>query len=349
MRRKPPLHRAIEAAALATALLLGACEDEDAAPSNTREFAAKAYGNPVCDVKDGRLTARRQLRLFVNGGLDIDSTITGLQRYYRRHGLTFFASTTVETTDLHQVQDLDSETLNAKLHQDFPGQDLSDAALTALAASDRPLFDRIVTAIMRFQFSGVLSFLERYHLEGQDVTNVVLLQDLVTAKSPPEVRDSLLGVALSPFLLTELARTGMDAQRTIPLVGLSPDFAPVVFIGNRNVKLLETRLGAVNRDLVVAHEFGHSAGLVHRNDSTNLMNPSTTGRESCAQALSDEQIEVMQRGLGLAGKTGTGMARVVRGQDGQRADPWPSPALIAGVIRGDPQAQRALLAPFQGD
>jgi hypothetical protein len=319
---------------------LGACGGEDhPLPATTREFAVQPYGNPACDGNDGRLVGRRKLRLFVNPGLKIDATITGLQRYYHRFGLTFFADLTVEETDIKQVQDLDQETLNAKLQKEFPGVDFSDAGLTTLASKDRALFDRIVTSIMRFQFSGVLAFLERYQLTGQDVTNVVLMQDLATAKSPPELRDGILGLSLSPFLLTELARTGMDAQRTIPLAGFAENFSPLVFIGNRNLKALEIATASPSRDLVVAHEFGHSAGLVHRPEKGNLMYPSTTGAEGCGVKLEDEQIAVMRQGLGLAPPT---QARLV----GQGA--WPPPGVVAGVVRGEVPALRAFLQPFHG-
>ena len=51
----------------------------------------------------------------------------------------------------------------------------------------------------------------------------------------------------------------------------------------------------------------------------------------------------MRKGLGFADKSS---ARVVETKEIEARREWATPAVVAGVIRGNLQAQRAFLAPF---
>lgn len=329
------------ASAACVALGASACEDESTQGTLQREFIATPYGVEACDKYDGRLTVRRELRLYVNAGLDAERTAQGLQRFYRRYGITFYTTRIVETVDTAFVNDLDNAALNVMLRRDFPGVDFSDKGLTMLAMTDRLLFDRIMKAVINFQFRGAIDFASRFGREGQGITNVVVMKQLFTPQSPAQQRENVLGIALSPFLLKEVRRAGMDAQGLLEVLDLPPDFSPMVFINDVSVGRLEGIGGETQRDVVVGHEFGHSAGLVHRTMTGNLMNPSTTGRESCSLAISNDQIAVMRQGLGIEKV----LARTVGGQDDSLA-PRISPSLLAGVVRGDPDAYDALLEPL---
>jgi hypothetical protein len=318
-------------------LAASACEDE----SNVREFAVKPYGVAACDTPNRQLESRRELRLFVSDGYDIGRTATALQRYYRHFGITFYQVNPVRIVDTPFVEDLDADALTTKLQARFPGVDLSDKGLDALSKSDPATFARLYKELINLEFAGALEFLRDLGGKGQNVTNVVVLRELFTPGSPSALREKVLGISISPILLRELQRAGMDETGAFAALDFPADFSPTVFISDRNVNWLEQRAGAVHRDLVLAHEFGHSAGLVHRMDTTNLMNPSTDGTEQCTLAITGDQIAVMREGLGLSPV----QARVLT-TGAPRALPATLPSLLGGVLRGDPDAQRALLAPL---
>lgn len=324
-----------------------ACEDES---SPYREFASKAYGYARCDSNDGVLNLRRQIRVFANPRIEGDATARALANYYARHGLRFFSNHPVEVTDMAYVSDLDSRAMSAKLQKDFPGVDLSDEGLTALHRNDPAKFNLVARAVMSFQFSGLIDFIRRYDARGADVTNVVVLSNLFTPGTDKNTREGVLGIALSPFLFTELRRTGMDAMQVFSQLDVPPDFSPVVFIGNGLVSRFEQAFGALHRDLVAAHEFGHSAGLVHRMDDTNLMNPSTSGTESCTMGLTADQLQVMRKGLGLDPITTStqGLTDASKGEGAGVVDRMPelTPSFVARLLAGDSDAQAELLAPF---
>jgi hypothetical protein len=145
-----------------------------------------------------------------------------------------------------------------------------------------------------------------------------------------------------------LRRTGMDGYGLFQLVDFPLDFTPVIFLSQPNVTQLEQRGGAVQRDLVVGHEFGHSAGLVHQQDKANLMYPYSDGMESCDLQILDPQIAIMRAGLNLPA---AGQARVIGAptEDQPKLAAAVSPSLLARILRGDRAALRALLAPLNGD
>lgn len=338
---------------------VAACEDESVPASLgvtpdplAIDFSAAPYGVSACDAANGRLMVRRELRLYTNMGHDVEQTAQALQRYFRRFGISFYRTRPAEVIDLGFVEDLDNAALNRSLRQQFPGVELTDASLTALESKDPALFNRVVRAILNFQFRGAGDFMKKFGDQGQGITNLVLLRELFTPGSPQMERQSVLGISLSPFLISELKRSGMDATGAFAQLDFPPNFTPAVFISDTNVGALAKAAGDVHRDLVLAHEFGHSAGLVHRMDVSNLMNPSTNGTETCNLQISEDQIAVMQKGLGITGGTGSSvLGRRLSDQPGDRMGdevvPLVTPALLAGVVRGDPDAQRAFLAPFQ--
>jgi Matrixin len=330
-------------------LWLGGCEDESGSGGDSalgRDFMSDPYGDTACDTFDRRLDTRRELRLFANRGIDPERTARALQRYFKRFGITFHTTRVAELLDLNFVHDLDNKALNDSLRAQFPGIELTDESLTELEKRDPALFNRILRAVFNFQFRGAVTFMNQYGREGQGVTNLVLMNDLFTPASPKEMRDGVLGISMSPFLFSELRRQGMDEFSVFSALDFPSNFSPVVFIGDANVAALERAAGAVHRDLVAAHEFGHSGGLVHLEDRKNLMNPTTNGKETCAIALNDQQITTLQQGLGISPQTATKSLQSGLGsaeEAGVGEKPLYSAKIVAGVLRGDPEAQRAFL------
>jgi hypothetical protein len=334
------------AALLVTAAAGVGCEDESVGQAHG--FATTAYGVKSCDAPNGQLVVRRELRLFANRSHDVDKTATALQRYYRHFGIDFYRVQPVQVVATQFVEDMDETAGTAALTKQFPGVDFSDDGLKALSTSDPALYARVIKAVLNWEFSGALDFMRQYGGTGQGVTNVVLLDSLFSPGSPEMERDKVLGISLAPILIRELRRSGMDAAGAFGMVDFPADFSPVVFISDTNVKWLEDRAGSVHRDLVLGHEFGHSAGLVHKMDKTNLMNPSTDGTETCTLALTEDQIAVMKEGLGLA-PPALGRELVVDAPGAATRGPAVAPAIIAGILRGDIKALRTLLWPLHGD
>ena len=87
-------NRGVGALLLLSSLALGGlhgasgCGGDDARIET--EFASQPYGRAECDTPNDKLESRREIRLFVNPGVDAESTAGALQRFYRRYGLTFY-------------------------------------------------------------------------------------------------------------------------------------------------------------------------------------------------------------------------------------------------------------------
>ena len=329
---------------LAALAALPACQDESV--GQPREFQTAPYGVAACDTPNGQFNLRRELRLYANPGLDVEGTAAALQRYYRRFGITFFRIQPVQFVTTPYVEDSDAASLTAALRKEFPGVDFSDAALQTLSKSDPALFDRIIRKLLNLEFQGAWDFfMGQGGSAGQGVTNVVLLRDLFSPGSPKLERENVLGISLSKILIRELKRSGMDMAGAFQMLEFPPEFTPVVFISDPNVRFLESRAGAVHRDLVLGHEFGHSTGLVHRMDKTNLMNPSTDGTEKCDLKITDDQIAIMREGLGVTPATA---GQLLSAESSDPLAPLVPPAILAGIMRGDDKALRTLLGPLHG-
>jgi hypothetical protein len=96
------------------------------------------------------------------------------------------------------------------------------------------------------------------------------------------------------------------------------------------------------RDLIAAHEFGHTAGLIHRETDGNLMMPfATIGRSRCSDTLEPDQFATFRVGVGLDQPPPAASARVVR--DPRRSVP---PARLVAALAGDGASLGAMLAPL---
>jgi hypothetical protein len=321
----------------------GGCGGDDARVET--EFASEPYGRADCDTPNDKLKSRREIRLFVNPGVDAESTAIALQRFYRRYGLTFYRTQPAQVIEMPFAENLDQAAAERALGRAFPGVDLSDNGLNTLASKDPATFERLLRTLVNFQLAGVVEFIRGPGRTGKNVTNVVLMQSLFSSGSPQEERDAILGLSMSFKLVRELLRTGMDGYGFFQLVDFPLEFNPVIFLSQPNVTKLEEIGGPVQRDLVAGHEFGHSAGLVHQMDKANLMYPSTDGMEACDMQILDAQIAVMRAGLELPA---AGQARIIGAPDEERPAAV-SPSLVARIVRGDRAALRAFLSPLNGD
>src|SRR4029453_10928848 len=109
---------------------------------------------------------------------------------------------------------------------------------------------------------------------GTQITNLVLVPQILRpggadlAPSGGEVA----GLAISPALLRRFDAMDIAEGAAWKALDLPADFTPMMFLDGK--VLGEILSGApVLVDLVAAHEFGHTGGLIHRQESHNLMLP----------------------------------------------------------------------------
>ncbi|HEY0715430.1 MAG TPA: hypothetical protein VGF45_22300 [Polyangia bacterium] len=336
---------------MVTVLLLGAggCADDDYDQFRTY-FAAEPYGPTECNEKDALLSGRRELRLYQSGNDDLAEVTRGLQRYYRRHGLSFYMTTPPEPLTLDYALDTDNGTLQRQLIERFPGVDFNDEAKVM---ADPALYDQILTFTLNFLFKPVTTF-ARAHVVGPGVTNVVLLHQLerpgFDKVFPPG--GALAGLAISPPLLQTFVSSGLEEGRIWEGIDLPPDFTPMMFLDGTVLGLLGKHASVV-RDLVVAHEFGHTTALVHREQPENLMFPNVAiGRSSCSDSLTGDQLTTMRTALGFS-PVRQALVQVDDpreknlGRDNALSHAQRfAPRRFVAMLRGDPPATRELLAPF---
>lgn len=303
-----PNHRRFAATACLTALacttgcLFGGSDDEQVefaslTPQDPKifsaDFTATPYGVPDCDARDGKLRGKRELRVFRAGDYQSATFTRALARYYARHDLTFFTQYPPFDLDMSYVIDTDERRLESALRKRFPKVDFdSDEA----NVSDAELA-QIQAAAAELVMKPLLNFVEKYGHQNSSVTNVILLNK-VASTNPVEDEDAVLaGLAISPELLKTLRQTGDESAAIWQGVPLPTTFNAMVFV---DAKLLQNFRRPTVLDLVIAHEFGHSGGLVHFEENSNLMTP-TTGptNDSCDQTLTDEQLGIMAKTLGV--------------------------------------------------
>ena len=70
-------------------------------------------------------------------------------------------------------------------------------------------------------------------------------------------------MAMSPALLAVFARDDTPEGQIWKGVNLPGDFTPMMFLGSNVLRQLAAAHSDL-RDIVVAHEFGHTNALVHR-------------------------------------------------------------------------------------
>lgn len=329
----------LAAAAAGLLSLLSGCGGDD---GFDHYFAAGPYKNDACNIADGRLATRREVRIFTNG-IDAPEFGRSLQRYYRRHGLTFFSTQAVQTIDQKYALDTDEIDLSRALMKEFPGVDLND---TTLETRDPVLYEKIVTAALNFMFRPVLEF-ARAHAAGTGITNLVLLPQIPRpgggglGLSGGEIA----GLAISPALLQRFQGMDIPEGAAWKTIDLPADFTPMMFLdGTLLGQLMSADPDMV--DLVAAHEFGHTGALVHRSESHNLMLPAVRlGESTCADSLADDQIDTMRDTLGITSKS-TAPLRVRDEGAGQALSTLLSGRQLSAILRGDRAAMGDLIRKF---
>jgi hypothetical protein len=325
------------ALAVLAGLALGCGDGEDTGFDHY--FAAEPYQTAACNKADGSLTVDREMHLYTYGNRDVPPYSRALQRYYRRHGLRFFSQEPVRTIAQPYVLDTSGSALDKALSQAFPGLNLDDEAAIR---RDPELYAKVVKVTMNFIFRPVIEFARDNGKVGVQVTNLVIVPDILR----PGGEDLLgpgaevVGLAVSPALIDVFARQDLAEGTAWKSIELPADFTPMMFLDGRILGDLMS--GAPDlADLVAAHEFGHTAALVHRTEDHNLMLPAVQpGVSTCTDSLDPDQVDTMRGTLGVVA-TKAAPLTVAEG---------PAPQLPTGDLtalrRGDRRAFARLLRPF---
>jgi hypothetical protein len=323
---------------------LTACGGHGGAVDLDSYFAAQPYATVGCEAVDTTLAGRREMRLYFNGGVDMGALTRGLQRYYRRRGLLFSTDLPSLSIEPGYALDSDEDAMLAAARMAFPGVNLDDE--TALM-SDSALYDRVVVFALNYHLRPAIEFARGHSALGGNVTNLIVVPQIPSTGSTSLALDgggALAGFAISPTLVANLTAADADTARIWSSVDLPPNFSPMMFLDAGVIGQAAAR-EEVLRDIIVAHEFGHTAGLVHRETTHNLMYPTVaSGSTTCSDWLQDDQIAVMRGTLGF----GAGQA-LTAGSARESAAParWSfPPERWRALVRGDRSALRTLLAPL---
>ena len=316
-------------------LALG-CEEPD---DFSYYFEARTYGDPSCDMTNLRLDGRRRIRLFTHRQVEVTDASRALARYYRRFGFTFFTDASAAVTEMSYALDTRTADLEAAIEKEFPGVDLTDEAALM---SDPELYRRVLKVAANFMMRPMVEFARAHGTGGGEYTNLVVLPDIARpgggALGPPGA--SPAGLAVSPALIAALVAENPADGQVWQDVDFPTGFTPMLFLHGT----LLGQLVAVDphvRDLVVAHEFGHTAGLVHRQVDGNLMTPfAILGTSKCSDTLDPDQLATFRRNVGLDS---------VRQSLRQTADEGPLArplAPLGPLLRGERQALARFFAPL---
>ena len=306
------------------------------------------YGKAACLTRDDRLAGRRELRLFFNGRSDVEGATRGLARYYQRHGLSFFTVSEPQPIAAAFAIDTDTEALGRELARAFPGVDFTnDAAIMA----DPVLWSQVLEATVNFMLRPMIDFARAQGAGGSATTNLVLVPQIERpgGERLTPVGQEIAGLAVSPTLLAVFSREDTPEGQIWKGVNLPGDFTPMMFLGSNVLRELAATHSDL-RDLVVAHEFGHTNALVHRTAGQNLMNPGVSaGQNDCRDSLADDQLATMRTNLHLAGAGQPLLAtdRPASVTPSDVVDPRPfTPTDLRDLLDGDRRAIRRLLGPL---
>lgn len=325
---------------------LSGCGGSDGGPELADYFAAQPYSNPACNVVDDRLAGQREMRLFVNGNVDLLPMTRGLASYYHRHSLSFFTGAEPQPTTMAYALDTDTAALTVDLIDAFPGVDLTDEQ--ALMA-DPVLWNQIVTFVANWLLRPMVDFATEHGDVGTAVTNLVVVPDL-ERPGGEQVGDpgtSLVGLAISPALLAEFARSMPEESQIWQGVTFPAEFTPMMVLGDNVLKRVKSMAPNLF-DLFPAHEFGHTAALIHTTVVGNLMFASAaTGRDDCTNSLDDAQLAMMRAtlnvGAAASGELLSGPDAAPAAGDASEAHREFSPAGLRDVLAGDRRALRPLI------
>jgi hypothetical protein len=341
---------------LCTTLACGGDADFDT-PGDPAAFEAyfqpaKPYVDPLCNRHDGALRGQRELVLY-RGGLTADSVglfrfTSGLQRYYARHDLKFFTRSPPRPLALDSILNLNEAQLNAELKKKFPGIDPESNSLT-----DDEMRAVSVYA-MNYILRPIIEFSRTYGTRGDDKTNLIVLPHLLSngSKMALGTNGQLAGLAVSPALIAAIVSSEtLDSEAQLWRdAEFPPGFTPMLFL-DASVLDMATRYEESGGDLVAAHEFGHTASLIHREDDDNLMKPSLDRLTiSCTSPLDPDQLETMRRVLKVGSTpvaaTGPNKPSTHRLSAGLDSEKGGSLRSLRAFMRGETTEVPTLLKPI---
>src|SRR4051794_10576177 len=187
-------------------------------------FATQPYGSALCDAPDGSLTGRREMRLYYNGGVDLGAYTRGLQRYYRRRGLTFSTEMPGLPIEPGYALNSDEQAMLAAAKVAFPGVNLDDEVALM---RDPVLYDRVVVFALNFHLRPAIEFARSHSERGDAVTNLIVVPQIPSTGSTSlqlEGGGALAGFAISPTLVANLTASDPETARIWTAVDLPPSF-----------------------------------------------------------------------------------------------------------------------------
>jgi hypothetical protein len=196
----------------------------------------------------------------------------------------------------------------------------------------------------------MVDFAATHSDDGGAVTNLIVVGQLERPGGTPisDPGTTLAGLAISPALLAEFARTMPDEAQIWQGVNLPANFSPMMVLGN-DVLARARVVDPVLDDLIAAHEFGHTGALVHTMVPRNLMYPGVApGIDDCTDSLDDLQLSMMGLSYGLGPNTALAAKRPGALTPAPAATPRPlwsvfPPARLRAMLAGDRRATRAFV------
>ncbi|WP_437876264.1 matrixin family metalloprotease [Sorangium sp. So ce513] len=238
---------------------------------------------PVCPAPSH---VTRRLLPFQNGA-DAAALAASLAKYYQPLGIELVPSGEPAEVGLDYAIDNDEAELRAALALAFPHVDLDATAIDAATLADISRF------IANHMLRPLLEFVRAWRGEP-DETALVAVPSLTS--DPAAASRTLAGLSISEALLAHLrAEAGPEGDLWRD-AEFPPAFSPVMFVD-------ATLLASFERDdpdfavAVLAHEFGHTAGLWHEDDPDNLMHPNLVPGEVSHLELTGAQLARMAENL----------------------------------------------------
>ncbi len=339
-----------------TSAISVACDDEgggggvtvpplpnNGSPDLAAFFAVEPYANLNCNRLDTELTGRREVNLFATPTLQVARYSRALQRYYRRHGLTFFTTRMVSNVEQPFAINTDEAALNNAILAAFPNDDLSDDALKM----NPELYKRVLKFAVNFMFRPVIDFAMKNN-HGPGVTNIVMVPRILPSNgtSPLPEGAMIVGLAISRALIQEFQRSGSMEGEIWKDIDLPAEFSPMMFLDGTFLGQYAVA-GSPLVDLTTAHEFGHTGALIHlETDKRNLMYPSLMpGVNDCTDGLKADQLALLRKTIGVG--VGAPLAREIslpasKPTRSRLSELFPAPRLKA-LLRGDADAVAELV------
>lgn len=270
-------------------------------PGDEAEFAGLFAYTPLSGCTPAvsrRLEARTELRVFRGRGVsdaDVRWFLGGLQRYFDHYGVRMFTRHRAIDVPLTHALTFDVDAIEAWVRRNT---DVDPSREPRTPAEEERLLQAVGQAILY----NTRAFVRAYGQPRRDVVNVLLLPDMVGGRVDPQLgplAQALVGLGLSPELLAAVASD--DPARLFYQWLGTGEFTPVAIVG----------VGRVRRvlrepDIVIAHEVGHAYGLVHRDETDNLMNQGTLDCRLSLNAAQLDRVEQATRRVAHAPAPSTG-------------------------------------------